>query len=125
MSELIAGPSVFICNECVAVCNDVLEETERYEKVHGKKPREHTSDGPTPWPNMIRCALCRTEMNADVGVAVGENRGAVCADCVSAVAAARDRPVNGAGAGERVKGPVCRTSCRSSLRASKRGSLRS
>jgi ATP-dependent Clp protease ATP-binding subunit ClpX len=29
VSELIAGPSVFICNECVAVCNDVLTEIAR------------------------------------------------------------------------------------------------
>jgi hypothetical protein len=89
VSELIAGPKVFICNECVAVCNDVLAETERYEKLHGQKPREHTSDGPTPWPNMIGCALCRVAIDADVGVVVGGNRGTVCADCVSAVQAAR------------------------------------
>jgi hypothetical protein len=88
VSELIAGPKVFICSECVAVCNDILTETKRFENLHGKKPREHTSDGPTPWPNMIRCALCRTPMNADAGVVVGGNRGTLCAECVSALQAA-------------------------------------
>ena len=24
--KLIAGPSVFICDECVALCNDIIEE---------------------------------------------------------------------------------------------------
>jgi len=88
VSELIAGPKVFICNECVAVCNDVLAENEQFEKRHGKKPRDNTSDRPTPWPNMIRCALRRTEINAGDGVVVGGNRGTVCFDCFSAVATA-------------------------------------
>ncbi len=27
--KLIAGPSVFVCNECVALCNDIIREEER------------------------------------------------------------------------------------------------
>ena len=30
--KLIAGPSVFICDECVALCNDIIEE-EALEKT--------------------------------------------------------------------------------------------
>ena len=89
--ELIAGPRVFICNECIAVCNDVLAETERFERLHGKNPRERTSDGPTPWPDKIRCALCRMAIPATDGFVI-ENRGFLCAGCVNAVQAAR---VNG------------------------------
>lgn len=29
--KLIAGPSVYICDECVALCNDIIEES-MYEK---------------------------------------------------------------------------------------------
>ena len=26
VTKLIAGPSVYICNECVDLCNDIIEE---------------------------------------------------------------------------------------------------
>ena len=26
VKKLIAGPSVYICNECVDLCNDIIEE---------------------------------------------------------------------------------------------------
>jgi ATP-dependent Clp protease ATP-binding subunit ClpX len=26
VKQLIAGPSVFICDECVGMCNDIIEE---------------------------------------------------------------------------------------------------
>ena len=42
--KLIAGPTVFICNECVAVCQDIIDEDRRMEpgthKVHLPKPLE-------------------------------------------------------------------------------------
>jgi ATP-dependent protease Clp ATPase subunit len=85
VSELIAGPRVFICNECVAVCNDILANTERFEKLHGKQARERTSDGHTKWPNMIRCALCRAAISADTGIVIAGNRGTLCVDCAGAV----------------------------------------
>jgi ATP-dependent protease Clp ATPase subunit len=41
--SLIAGPKVFICNECVALCNDILREqgTPRrwLRSLFGKKER--------------------------------------------------------------------------------------
>src|SRR5262245_22383718 len=30
--KLIAGPGVFICDECVEVCNDIIADDERFEK---------------------------------------------------------------------------------------------
>ncbi len=83
--ELIAGPKVFICSECVEVCNDVLADTERFERLHGKKSRERTSDGPMPWPNMIHCALCRVPISVAEGIVLNGNRGTLCRDCVKAV----------------------------------------
>ena len=29
VKKLIAGPSVYICNECVDLCNDIIEEEVR------------------------------------------------------------------------------------------------
>ncbi len=42
--KLIAGPTVFICDECVGVCQDIIEEDQSYEPsprgVHLPKPPE-------------------------------------------------------------------------------------
>jgi uncharacterized protein (TIGR02391 family) len=34
--KLIAGPTVFICDECVDVCNDIIEDDDRYEIAHAR-----------------------------------------------------------------------------------------
>ena len=38
--KLIAGPSVFVCNECVDLCNDIIREEELVQAVetHKKLP---------------------------------------------------------------------------------------
>lgn len=33
VTDMIAGPSVFICNECVALCNEIIKENQ--EKRNG------------------------------------------------------------------------------------------
>eukprot|EP01030_Chromulinospumella_sphaerica_P016134 gene16134-15945_t len=44
VKKLIAGPSVFICDECIDLCNDIIrDETSAIEAVAGAK-----SDLPTP-----------------------------------------------------------------------------
>ncbi|HXH37968.1 MAG TPA: ClpX C4-type zinc finger protein, partial [Thermoanaerobaculia bacterium] len=49
--KLIAGPSVFICDECVAICNDVLTE--------GRKDAPEVSEeGSWPPSSLSACALC-------------------------------------------------------------------
>jgi ATP-dependent Clp protease ATP-binding subunit ClpX len=41
--KLIAGPSVFICDECVELCNDIIREEleERSDQGHHKLPKPH------------------------------------------------------------------------------------
>ena len=44
--KLIAGPSVYICNECINLCNDILDEETQEPEVgfdHLPKPREISS----------------------------------------------------------------------------------
>jgi ATP-dependent Clp protease ATP-binding subunit ClpX len=46
VKKLIAGPSVYICNECIDLCNDILEEENHDAEVtfeHLPKPREISS----------------------------------------------------------------------------------
>ena len=36
VKKLVAGPSVFICNECISLCNDILNEDTIHEKNEKK-----------------------------------------------------------------------------------------
>jgi ClpX C4-type zinc finger len=87
--KLIAGPRVFICNECVEVCNDILADDARFEEQTGKKARVPTDDSPAPWPNVINCVLCRVPISVDERIVLTGNRGTLCRDCVNAVEATR------------------------------------
>ena len=46
--KLIAGPRVFICNECVEVCDDILAADARFEQRTGQKADKRTDEGPAP-----------------------------------------------------------------------------
>ena len=102
--KLIAGPTVFICDECVEVCNDIIADDNRFENRLARDPLGHdedvsqraeipdgrTSDEPLRWPtdaNVIRCALCRMPSPVTDVVAI-ENRGVLCPGCADAVEAA-------------------------------------
>src|SRR5690606_8556299 len=41
--KLIAGPSVFVCDECVELCNDIIREemSEQAEHSHNNLPKPH------------------------------------------------------------------------------------
>ena len=49
--KLIAGPSVFVCDECIELCNDIIRE-ETNNAVPGKSDR-----GDLPVPHAIRASL--------------------------------------------------------------------
>ncbi|CUX95844.1 ATP-dependent Clp protease ATP-binding subunit ClpX [Candidatus Gullanella endobia] len=48
--KLIAGPSIYICDECVNLCNDIIREEIKENTAH----REHSV---LPTPHEIRCHL--------------------------------------------------------------------
>lgn len=50
VKKLIAGPTVYICDECIALCNDIIaEEVDRDDSF--------SSDGPLPKPSEIKAIL--------------------------------------------------------------------
>lgn len=51
VSKLIAGPSVYICNECVDLCNDIIRQEPEAE-VAGKKASDDL-----PIPHAIKLTL--------------------------------------------------------------------
>ena len=61
VQRLIAGPQVFICNECVELCNDIIRE--ELEKGVGDAASV-SEDRPLPTPQEIRAptstSLART-----------------------------------------------------------------
>lgn len=63
VKKLIAGPEVFICDECVELCNEILDEEffEQKEKENDKKKGKETSseteEKPIPKPHEIKAYL--------------------------------------------------------------------
>jgi hypothetical protein len=72
--KLIAGPNVHICDECVDLCNDILE---------GEAEAESTT-GTTALHAIASCALCRLPKDATELRMIGE-KGVVCVECIDAV----------------------------------------
>ncbi|SFM94303.1 ATP-dependent Clp protease ATP-binding subunit ClpX [Formivibrio citricus] len=52
--KLIAGPQVFICNECIALCNDIIREESSQTAAIGPQTPEGK---PLPLPTEIRAVL--------------------------------------------------------------------
>ena len=98
VKKLIAGPSIYICDECVEVCNDILADDAAFEQRRAAKEAPPTPDiadgraesGAIRWSadaNVVRCALCRMPTPVADSVAI-EDRGIVCVGCLDAVEAA-------------------------------------
>lgn len=56
VDRLISGPNVFICNECVEVCSNIIEEEYAEEAKERKKQKEKVRDK-LPTPQEIKAAL--------------------------------------------------------------------
>ena len=50
MKKLIAGPTVYICDECIGLCNDIIAEEVDHEE-------QYTSGTPLPKPKEIKAIL--------------------------------------------------------------------
>ena len=97
---LIAGPTVFICDECVQVCVDIINDdvrapagseaaeararaaAERMNREHAGQPRV---DPEVPsWH--VRCPLCEMVVPTDDAIPIA-GRGVLCRPCVLAIRA--------------------------------------
>ena len=83
VSKLIAGPSVFICDECVKVCNDIFttqtSQSTNTEVAESADPPRNAAS--------VQCALCRMPTPLDRGVVI-LNRGVLCPGCLGEIEAA-------------------------------------
>ena len=70
MKKLIAGPDVFICDECVELCNEILDEEffegkEKTEKESKEKDSSENDDKPIPKPQEIKDYLDQNIVGQD------------------------------------------------------------
>jgi hypothetical protein len=99
--KLIAGPTVFICDECVSACNDILLDDIRISDLarisdgtrvsgsaHSVPPRSAGREGRGQQPSYpVMCAMCSLPVMLDDALGIAE-RGFLCSGCVTAVEAA-------------------------------------
>jgi len=52
VKKLIAGPSVFICDECIELCNDIIRDEAPAESAVGRAARSDL-----PFPSEIKQTL--------------------------------------------------------------------
>ncbi len=98
--KLIAGPSVFICDECVAVCNDIIADDTRFENRHQAPAPEAGNEALGPGvqvarvepadpssSHLVACFICRMTVPLD-DTLFFEGRGPVCLGCAEKIEAA-------------------------------------
>ena len=81
--KLIAGPNVFICDECIDLCNDIIERECEAEEDPGDSPEAES------FTTSATCALCTLPKPIDELLSLPE-RGFICATCVDDVRTAAD-----------------------------------
>ena len=65
VKKLIAGPSVFICDECIELCNDIIRD----EVPAEARRRRSAAKSDLPIPSEIKASLDQYVIGQDVGQA--------------------------------------------------------
>jgi hypothetical protein len=87
VEKLIAGPAVFICDECVHVCNEILADDARIPARGGGAAVGATVAAPPPvepTTRIVTCTLCGMRLPWEEGLPVPE-RGVLCPGCTGAI----------------------------------------
>ena len=91
--KLIAGPEVFICDDCVEVCKEIIADDTRFmtpeERKRHEEQQQVAADAArtAPGHDILVCRLCAMPTLFNEALIV-EARGGLCAGCVAAVEAA-------------------------------------
>jgi ribosomal protein S18 acetylase RimI-like enzyme len=88
--KLVAGPKVFICDECVDLCNDIIAE--ECEAEGDTKP----DAGASSLAATVSCVVCRLPRAAEEVVLVHDTA-PICRSCLDAIAATIDRLIPSGG----------------------------
>src|SRR5712691_4603908 len=81
--KLIAGPKVYICSECVEVCNDIIAEEAGIPTARDLEALADAKNYVAP----VSCGLCKSEIQIELAVKIEDRewRGWLCKRCVDAV----------------------------------------
>ena len=88
--KLIAGPTVYICEQCIDLCNDILAEEREEQLKPVAEERHHSSTGQT---GVAICRFCGLPVPMDFVVMILD-RGYLCFACLDAIRAASE-PTDG------------------------------
>jgi hypothetical protein len=85
--KLIAGPTVYICDECVDVCVDILADDRRVNREAATTERSPCSPPSSKvWPSSDAwCTFCGNVAKLETALLI-ENRTLLCESCVEAIA---------------------------------------
>ncbi len=84
VKTLVAGPTVFICDECVDICTDIFSEDKAPELHEAIRSMEAALTGKSPTGGLVRCRLCQELFSKEDCVAFPK-RGWLCQGCVEIV----------------------------------------
>ncbi len=87
--RIIAGPNVYICDECVDLCSEIIEQECAAEEGRGEAPPPSRS-----LATSTACIVCRLPKPIEEVVSLPE-RGMICVACADAVRAAVDESGKG------------------------------
>ena len=73
--KIIAGPKVYICDECVDLCDEILK---------GEGGTELPVENLKPVSPIATCPLCKLPKDA-TELRMIEDKGALCIECIDAV----------------------------------------
>jgi hypothetical protein len=92
--KLIAGPTVYICDECVDVCVDIIAD-DRVAEVARARQAAVTGSTRTAWPaSDAWCAFCGSVADLATALLI-EDRTLLCEHCVRAIAVAANDGARG------------------------------
>jgi predicted nucleic acid-binding Zn ribbon protein len=87
VKKLIAGPKVFICDECVGICLPIVGQDSNRSSSSTEETSSPARRTPSAPGVVFLCAVCRIVTPAETALAVPD-RGFLCARCSGAVEAA-------------------------------------
>ena len=87
--KLIAGPTVFICDDCVQVCVDLISDDTRTEEQVRKRLEAEAAQQTPPRSAIVTCTTCRLPLVLEEALTI-ENGAILCRPCVSAIQAAAE-----------------------------------
>jgi hypothetical protein len=87
VDKLIAGPKVFICNECIEVCLDILNDDPRFAKPQALRDGKQANGiADTPGSgSAVTCAMCRTPIIVSRGLLIPSRGVRLCFGCIGEI----------------------------------------